>query len=695
VTRNLDVTAVKAAVRASKRSGRTRPPIVRASFEGPGLLASELIIDNFAGGGGASLGKLWATGRSPDIAINHDPIAIAMHRTNHPDTKHYIEDVWAVDPAEACAGRPVGLAWFSPTCTFFSKAKGTALDASSIKLRGLAWVAVRWATAVRPRIICLENVEEFRDWGPQHRQHSEGCLGVACQKDCSFGKSRAIRGRRHAAGCPGVACCKGCQIYRPIKSRRGEIFRAFVARLVKLGYEVQHWILRACDYGAPTTRRRLFLVARCDGRPIVKPEPTHGPGRAHSHVPAAACIDWSDLGTSIFDRKRPLKDKTLRRIAAGVRKFVLEHESPFIVPVGYGAKNENDARGAAVDQSLGTICGHRGSHAVVSPVLLKAKTHGGGGNDAMAVTDPLRTVTCSPRGEFAAASAILVRTAHGDVDASGKRRGAGFHTMEEPLGVVCASGTDFAVATAVLGEAIADPATVDAVAAPYLVHRSNGERSGQSPRVYDAQKPLGTVMAKGEKFAACAALLIKHNGGHNDDCGAAGQEVTDPLHTVSTRDSKAIAAVHLLKLRGTSSAHLASSGSSAAEPVPTISAQGGHIAQVAAFLVRYHGVASEHSPADPPGGLTTKDRYGLVTVTIDGSTYVVVDIRMRMLKPRELYLAQGFPATYQIDTDDTGRRFTRTAQVRMVGNSVPPKMAEVVAGAQLASGRAPETRIAA
>jgi DNA (cytosine-5)-methyltransferase 1 len=694
--------ARRAPARTSESARRIKAPAPIALRVAPaaaptflGLAPGEIIVDHFAGGGGASTGVGFAAGRSPDIAINHNPRAIAMHSVNHKDTEHFIEDIWAVDPCEVCKGRPVGLLWTSPTCTHFSKAKGTALSEESIKLRALAWVTVRWAVAVQPRIICLENVEEFAKWGPLHRQHSEGCPGEACMKGCSFGK-KAKRGgkvKEHSHNCPGVACQEKCQIHTPIKSRQGETFRAFIARLEKLGYVVEYRILRACDFGAPTMRRRLFLVARRDGQPIVWSEPTHGPGRAHPHVAAATCIDWEDLGTSIFGRKKPLADKTMRRIAAGVKKFVLERK-PFLVPAGYGAKNENDARTQSVDEPLKTICGNRGSHSVVSPVLLKAKTYGGGGNDATDAQKPLGTILCSKRGEHAVASAMLVRT-----DMHQSNAGC-VYAPEDPLRTITSGGGH-------------------AIAAPYMVRVGNGERAGQAPRTHDVQKPLGVIMAQRENYAATAAVLIKHNGGHNDDCGSAGQDLVEPLHTVSTRDSKAISAIHLVryngdvagaervqdvdaplttidtsnrfgvvashlvKLRGTSDAHVASSASSVEDPVPALSAQGTHLAQVAAFLVKYHGVATEHSPADPLGVVTTKDRYGLVTVEIEGDTYVIVDIRMRMLKPRELYNAQGFPRDYQIDVDATGRPFTRTEQVLMVGNSVPPQMAEMIARAQL------------
>ncbi|HET9893140.1 MAG TPA: DNA cytosine methyltransferase [Mycobacterium sp.] len=374
-----------------------RPPTIRA------FLGDEVIADSFAGGGGASTGIELALGRSPDIAVNHDAEAIAMHRANHPTTEHHIESVWSVDPRIACRGKPVALAWFSPDCKHHSKAKGG--KPRDQKIRGLAWIAVSWAARVRPRVICLENVEEFRDWGPLHRRHTDGCTSTSTKRTAECNRT-------------------GCRLGMPIIARKGEIFRAFVRRLERHGYVVEHRLLRACDYGAPTTRRRLFLIARCDGLPIAWPEPTHGPaiGRqlelgeraVQPYRTAAEVIDWSIPCPSIFDRFRPLADKTLARIARGIRKFVLENPRPFVIPVNHGGVGRHDHRVHDLGAPLPTITGGaRGGHAVV---------------------------------------------------------------------------------------------------APYLVHRSNGERPGQAPRIYDAERPLGTVVAQGLKHALCAAFLAKHYG---------------------------------------------------------------------------------------------------------------------------------------------------------------------------------------
>ena len=396
----------------------------------------ELIVDNFAGGGGASTGIELATGRSVDIAINHDPAAIAMHRANHPSSKHYCENVWDVDPVEACGGRPVGLAWFSPDCKHFSKAKGGKPVEKAI--RGLAWVAIRWAKLVRPRVIILENVEEFTTWGP--------LIGN-----------------------------------RPDPTRKGQTFRRFVHALKRYGYRVEWNELRACDYGAPTIRKRFFLIARCDGLPIVWPEPTHGDpstlfvasGILHPWRTAAEIIDWTIPCPSIYDRKKPLCENTMRRIARGLRKFVLEHPQPYIVD----------------------------DH--IAPFLIQ------------------------------------------------------YHT----------------------------------------------EQSGKEVRGQAVDKPLMTADSS-NRYGLVTALLIKYYG------QGEGQSLREPLHTI-----------------------------------------------------------------------TAKDRFGLVIIR--GEPYQIIDIGLRMLTPRELFRAQGFPEDYIIDRDADGKHYPKSAQVARCGNAVPPPFAEALVWANL------------
>lgn len=488
----------------------------------------ELIIDSFAGGGGASFGIELALGRSPDVAINHDAEAIALHAANHPHAKHYREDVWKVDPHEATQGRPVGLMWLSPDCKHFSKAKGG--KPVSKRVRGLAWVAVRWAAAVRPRVIVLENVEEFTTWGP---------VLVDTQ--------------------------------RPCPDRKGMHFRAFRRKLERLGYVVDYRMVRACDFGAPTIRRRLFLIARCDGQPIVWPAPTHGPNRPLPWRTAAECIDWSIPCPSIFTRKRPLAVNTLKRVAAGLRRYVLENARPFIVQV------QNASSGDA----------------------------------PISIDRPLRTVTAHPKG-------------------------GGF-----------------------------------ALVAPTLIQTGYGEREGQAPRAPGVEKPLGTVIAGGGKHALVAAFLAKHYG-ERKPTEVQAASLFDPMPTVTSVDHNAVVASSLVALRGGDLSH--QHGDALDAPLRTISAGGTHHAEVRAFLVAYYGNERDGgSLFDPVRTVTSKERFGLVTV--DGQDYAIGDIGMRMLAPRELFRAQGFPDSYRIDVEFNGKPMTKTAQVRMCGNSVVPQVA--------------------
>lgn len=400
----------------------------------------EIIVDSFAGGGGASTGIEMALGRSPDIAINHDPEAIAMHQANHPATRHYCENVWKVDPMEATGGKPVGLAWFSPDCTHFSKAKGG--KPRSKKVRGLAWLVVHWAKTVRPRVIMLENVEEFADWGPLL---DDG---------------------------------------RPCPLRRGLTFRRWWRRLENLGYEMDARELRACDYGAPTSRKRLFIIARCDGQPICWPDATHGPGRLPYRV-AADCIDWSRSCPSIFDRARPLADATLRRVAAGVMRYVVNAREPFIVPIDAGLvspfiteyANASNQRNMKADEPLRTICAQvKGGHfALIAPSLVQIG-YGERENQAPRALDllkPLGTVVSS--GKHALVSAFLAKHYTGVVGSD----------LRKPLGTIT---------------------SVDhhSLVQAFLVAYYGNEKTGRSLR-----EPLGTVVGhdrfglvtvRGEKY---------------------------------------------------------------------------------------------------------------------------------------------------------------------------------------------------
>lgn len=594
-----------------------------------------LIVDNFAGGGGASTGIEAALGRAVDIAINHDEQAIRMHEVNHPRTRHIRNNIWQIDPKDVTGGEPVDLAWFSPDCKHFSKAKGGKPREKSI--RDLAWVVVLWAKRVKPALILLENVEEFRTWGP--------------------------------------LCAEG----KPIPERKGETFDHWCRELRKCGYKLQFRELRACDFGAPTIRKRFFMIARCDGQPIVWPEPTHGKpdspevlaGKRLPWRTAAEIIDWSIECPSIFDRKKPLAEKTLRRIAHGIMKFVVNNPAPFIVPLTH---HGSDGRSYGLGQPLPTVTGaNRGEMALVSPHVTKFR-NGAIGHD---VGEPLATVTANsfvkrpggsaPLGVVEAAIApYFTRTAHGDVDKNGKRRGQPCHGPEESFPTVTQSGDS-------------------ALCAAHLVHIGNGERAGQAPRAMDAEKPLGTVVAGGTKHAVAVAQLVaahieQANGSPEGEKPLPGRAADAPLSTIVAKGcTQRVVTSNLVKLRGTC-AH----GQPADEPLHTVSAGGTHMAEVRAFLLKYYGNEQDgHGLEGPLGSITTRDRFGLVTVTIAGEEYVIVDIGMRMLTPRELFAAQGFPPDYIIDRDSSGKPITKTAQVAKCGNSVCPPLAEALVRANM------------
>ncbi|NJC06545.1 DNA (cytosine-5)-methyltransferase 1 [Sphingomonas kaistensis] len=613
-----------------------------------------LIVDNFAGGGGASTGIEQALGRAVDIAINHDEQAIRMHEVNHPGTRHIRNNIWQIDPQDVTDGRPVDLAWFSPDCKHFSKAKGGKPREKSI--RDLAWVVVLWAKRVRPATIFLENVEEFRTWGPL----------------CDEGK--------------------------PIKERAGETFDKWCRELRKSGYRLQFRELRACDYGAPTIRKRFFMIARCDGRPIVWPEPTHGkPGSPEvvsgKRLPwrtAAEIIDWSIPCPSIFERKKPLAEKTLRRIAHGIMKFVVNNPAPFIVPLTHHGSPD---RSSPLSEPLVTVTGaNRGELAIISPHVTKFRNGAiGSGAD-----EPVPTVTANSFVKRPGGAAPL-----GRVDAvlapfaSYAQQGGGNRSAEEPLHTVTASDGDHntvvgAVLTPFYGDKGGQPRASNPVDEPLrtsttenrfgavcaFLERQFGKSEGAA-----ATEPLPTTTAGGGgKSAVVCAHIEQANGGPNND-QLAGRRADAPISTIATKGSQQrLVTSNLLKLRGTC-AH----GQPVDEPLHTVSAGGTHMAEVRAFLLKYYGTDQDPQLGEPLHSVTTKDRFGLVTVTIEGEEYVIVDIGMRMLTPRELFNAQGFPANYIIDQDAEGRPITKTAQVAKCGNSVCPPIAEALVRANVAA----------
>lgn len=546
------------------------------------MINGELIVDNFAGGGGASTGIELATGYSVDIAINHDPEAIKMHKANHPNTKHYCENVWAVDPVKACKGHPVALAWFSPDCKHFSKAKGGKPKDKNI--RGLAWVACRWAGLVRPRVIMLENVEEFKTWGPL--------------------------GRRH----------------HPIKAKQGKTFEKFVQQLTDLGYEVEFRELVAADYGAPTMRKRFFMIARCDGKPIVWPEPTHAPadsdevkaGLLKPYVGAYTQLDFSLPCPSIFDTSeeikekygiravRPLAPKTMERIARGLKKFVLDNPEPFIVPIGYGERKGQAPRVHDIEKPLPTIVGS-GKHYLCEPTLAPYMgtntTNHPGGN----CKDPIHTITTGNQ-----------------------------HCLISPTLI------------------------------QYHSETAQGEVRGQT-----IEDPIMTVDGS-NRYGLVTSFIQKYYGGNYQGNGS---DIKEPLHTITTLERNAMCAVNLIQMNN----HC--DGRDVKEPIPTITAGDGHFGEVRAFLIKYYGQGTGQDIKAPLDTVTAQDRFGLVT--INGVDYQIVDIGLRMLEPRELYGCQGFPEDYIIDHDYTGKTYPRSEQVRRCGNAVCPPIPAALVRANL------------
>ena len=565
-----------------KKGAGTYPDKRRAGFLLKKMIHGELIVDNFAGGGGASTGIEMATGYSVDIAINHDPEAIKMHKANHPNTKHYCENVWAVDPVKACNGHPVGLAWFSPDCKHFSKAKGGKPKDKNI--RGLAWVACRWAGLVRPRVIMLENVEEFKTWGPLNRGH------------------------------------------HPIKAKQGKTFEKFVQQLTDLGYEVEFRELVAADYGAPTMRKRFFMIARCDGKPIVWPEPTHAPadsdevkaGLLKPYVGAYTQLDFSLPCPSIFDTSeeikekygiravRPLAPKTMERIARGLKKFVLDNPEPFIVPIGYGERKGQAPRVHDIEKPLPTIVGS-GKHYLCEPTLAPYMgtntTNHPGGN----CKDPIHTITTGNQ------------------------------------------------------QCLISPTLIQ-----YHSETAQGEVRGQT-----IEDPIMTVDGS-NRYGLVTSFIQKYYGGNYQGNGS---DIKEPLHTITTLERNAMCAVNLIQMNN----HC--DGRDVKEPIPTITAGDGHFGEVRAFLIKYYGQGTGQDIKAPLDTVTAQDRFGLVT--INGVDYQIVDIGLRMLEPKELYGCQGFPEDYIIDHDYTGKTYPRSEQVRRCGNAVCPPIPAALVRANL------------
>lgn len=648
-------------------------------------MLDEIIIDNFAGGGGASTGIELAVGRPVTIAINHDPAAILMHKTNHPYTEHLQASVWDVDPEKVCAGRPVGLAWFSPDCKHFSKAKGAALVDRNI--RGLAWIVLRWAGTVRPRVIILENVEEFQTWGP-------------------------VR--------------KG----KPVKSKQGQTFHKWLSQLKALGYQVEYRELVAADYGAPTTRKRFVLIARCDGQAIVWPERTHAPknsaevksGKLLPWRAAAEIIDWTVPMYSVFASKkeikrrygvnavRPLADNTLRRIIRGVDKFTIKSErpfilsaeligdyeyhgevyhdpavgrdesgQPFIIPTGYGERAGQAPRVHDINAPLSTVvstCKQNLVQPVMQPFFAECN-HSGDGHLAK-VEAPLGTITqkctkglCttmlkpftfsntgSSVGSPADHPVGTVRTAGGQVLAAANL--IQYHT--EQTENVRANGISGPLPTV-------DASNRYGLAAAHLTeYYGNGNP-------LDPRDPMHTVTGH-DREALTAVHIQKYFG------GVVGAEASEPLPTVTAIDHNALTAAHVMEFKGQDI------GQSLGKPLRTITAGGGEFGLASVRIEKYDpevpfcdgwlGYWPEiRALLNKYCGYTLADDE-ILLLRIGGAWYFLSGITMRMLTPKELYAAMGFPPDYIIEHDYTGKPYPKSAQVARCGNAVCPQMASAI-----------------
>lgn len=663
-----------------------------------------MIIDSFAGGGGASTGIEQALGRAPDVAINHSGPALALHAANHPDTLHLNSNIWDVKPLEVTKGRHVGLLWASPDCKHFSKAKGGAPRDSNI--RDLAWIVVDWAEQAKPDVICMENVEEFVTWGP---------LGNDGQ---------------------------------PLKEFTGQTFELWIGRLKRAGYKVQWRELRACDYGAPTIRKRWFLVARRDGLPIIWPKPTHGDpksaavkrGKLRPWRTAAECIDWSIPCPSIFDTKdevlakhglrsvRPLAHNTMARIARGMKRYVIDADRPFLVEIGYGERKGQQPRTQDIDAPLATVVAGSVKHALITPSI----TRFNGGATGQQMCDPLATVTANSwikRPGGAAPLGLLAPHLATMRNSQKPWQGA-----DEPTHTITAGGAGLSLTT------------------PYLASIAHGYSGGR--REYPMSAPLGTVTVGGIQHALIAPHLLSlknaarrscaantphptvlAGGGHSAiiapvltyaQQGGNNRNMLAPHHTIcaSRKDQNNMFAAFLAQHNGGPNMG-GNAGHDIENPISTIAATGSHQTPIAAFFAKYYGTGDGARSDAPLHTVTVKDRMAhmqaaldappftpeheararavadflrshdawdggeFVTLDIAGQTFVVVDIGMRMLTPRELFNAQDFPPDYVIEgvwegletASPTFKAFPKDVQVSCCGNSVCPPLAKAIISA--------------
>lgn len=535
----------------------------------------DLIIDCFAGGGGASVGIEMALGRSVDIAINHDPSAILMHKTNHPNTLHLTEDIFEVDLQKYVDGRHVALMWASPDCTSHSKAKGGKPRNSGLRI--LPWAVYKNAKAILPDVIIMENVEEIQQWGPLDEQ--------------GF----------------------------PIKERNGEEYQRFIRKMQSLGYDFDSRELVAADYGAPTTRKRWYAIFRRDGKPIVWPEPTHNKGGTDGlkkWVPVSIVLDFTDLGKSIFGRKRPLADNTMRRIARGLQKFVFENPEPFIINL------EKDIVVTHLES---------GESAILNPYMVQVN-HSGDYFRGQSIHEPMPTIT--QKHGFGTVTPYIVPIGYGERDGQNPR----VNNVNDALGTIVASGTKHYYCAPLLIQ--------------YHSEQSSKEVRGQTVdtaiRTIDTSNRYGAVMAFLTKFYKTCT----------------GQSMFEPIHTITTSPGHfGQVSVLTVKLE-----ELLKAGVS-----KEVAEKCTHVSE---FIIEYYGNGTSQTVDSPLHTIVTKDRFALITVLAD--EYVILDIFLRMLTAEELKLAQGFPKDYIIDRDYKWNTYPVSERVKRIGNSVVPIMAQVL-----------------
>ena len=665
-------------------------------------LFNELIVDNFAGGGGASVGIELATGRPVDIAINHDADAIAMHSVNHPYTQHFQEDVFAINPKEVTGGRPVGIAWFSPDCKHFSRAKGN--KPVEHKIRGLSWVVIKWAmSSVAPRCIFMENVEEIQTWGPLITDADGKSRPDPERSGETFKAFVGMLSDGVAPDCP--ALDEACEFLGISRGSEDE------QRLIDgLGYDVDYWTERACDHGAPTIRKRFVLVARNDGKPIVRPKPTHGKGKGlKPYRTAAECIDWSIPCPSIFERKKPLVKNTLRRVARGLDKFVIKNPKPYILEMNF----DNPLQDIDKPMSTQTSANH---HYLITTNLVQANYE----NPPQDISKPMSTQTAVNK--HFVVTPTLVECSH--------KNGPGVHGVNDPLNTQTGKAC-FAVET------------------PYLVPIGYGENKNQAPRVNSVNEPVSTVVTSCKQYLTAPALLQYHSEQSKGE--VRGQKITEPIMTVDGSPRYAVNGIYISKYFGGEGAK----ASGASDPVPTVTAKD-HNALVAANIVHYYGGADHASKSDAPiPTVTTLPRHYLcasnlcvlrknmdgksleepmptlttsaghfaeirtyllpvdstqdlyhwnevrkllneyadysikeneiLIIEIAGIPYFIGDIGMRMLKAEELKLAQGFPVDYIIDIErHIGKKYSEAKQIARLGNAVCPPVATALIRANCA-----------